>query len=76
MNELSIMSLNCNGSLESKLECVDFVDSLKPHDIIILSECWINRKCVLNLEGYECVTKCRRRRKRAKRDSGGLCVFI
>ena len=70
------MSLNCNGSLESKLECVDFVDSLKPHDIIILSECWINRKCVLNLEGYECVTKCRRRRKRAKRDSGGLCVFI
>ena len=70
------MSLNCNGSLESKLECVDFVNCLSCHDIIVLSECWINRNSVLNLEGYECVTKCRRRRKRAKRDSGGMCVFV
>ena len=70
------MSLNCNGSLESKLECIDFVNSLSCHDIIVLSECWINRNSVLNLEGYECVTKCRRRRKRAKRDSGGMCVFV
>ena len=68
--------LNCNGSLESKLECVDFVISLSCHDIIVLSECWININSVLNLEGYECVTKCRRRRKRGKRDSWGMCVFV
>ena len=49
---------------------------LSCHDIIVLSECWINRNSVLNLDGYECVTKCRRRRKRAKRDSGGMCVFV
>ena len=76
LKELSIVALNCNGSLETKLECADFVNMLSCHDIIVLSECWINRNSVLNLDGYECVTKCRRRRKRAKRDSGGMCVFV
>ena len=42
----------------------------------MLSECWININSVLNFEGYECVTKCRRRRKRGKRDSWGMCVFV
>ena len=70
------MCLNVNGSLENKLECIEFVNSLVCHDIIVLSECWINANSVLNLNGFECISKYRRRRKRAKRDSGGICCFV
>ena len=70
------MCLNVNGSLENKLECIDFVNSLVCHDIIVLSECWINANSVLNLNGFECISKYWRRRKRAKRDSGGICCFV
>ena len=65
-----------NGSLESKLECEDFVNGLTGHDIIVLSESWTNELSDLSLKGYVCVSKHRRRRKRAKRDSGGLICYF
>ena len=46
------------------------------HDIIFFSECWSNRHSKLKLEGYERVCKHRKRRKRARRDSGGLVCFF
>lgn len=46
------------------------------HDVIFLSECWFSNNTQINLNGFQCYKKARPRRKRAKRDSGGLCVFI
>ena len=51
-NKLSFVSLNVNGCLESKLECVDFIKYIKGYDVIILSECWTNKFSKLDLEGY------------------------
>ena len=75
-NKLSFVSLNVNGCLESKLECVDFIKYIKGYDVIILSECWTNKFSKLDLEGYSYFSKHRPRRKKAKRDSGGLVCYL
>ena len=46
------------------------------YDIIFLNECWISYKSRFELNVYSCFLKARTRKKRAKRDSGGLCIFI
>ena len=65
-----------NGSLESKLQDECFVNSLIGFDIIALSECWINGNSKIDLNGYVPVSKPRRRRKNARRDSGGLVCYF
>ena len=46
------------------------------NDIIFLNECWINDHDVLELRNFECFSKARKKSKKAKRNSGGICVFI
>ena len=65
-----------NGNLVEKLECDEFVKSINCYDIILLSETWTNKHSKLQLNGYVKVCKHRKRRKRAKRDSGGLVCFF
>ncbi len=74
---MSFCSLNVYGGLEQKLENPDFVNEFQNNDIIFFSETWTNKYSKLNLKGFsEPICKHRRRRKKAKRDSGGLCVFV
>ena len=74
-NSLSFVNLNVYGSLEEKLKNCDFKNLINNHDFISLSECWINKKSSINLEGYEKIVKCRKRLKKARRDSGGIAVY-
>ena len=75
-NVLSMCSLNVYGSLESKLENVDFIKEFLNYDIIFFSETWTNKNSVLNMAGFsKPICNYRRRRKNAKRDSGGLVIF-
>ena len=49
---------------------------MSSYDIIFLNECWIPEKVKLELSGYTLKIKARKRKKNARRDSGGLCVLI
>ena len=75
---LCIFSWNLHGNLKLKIDVPEFITTLdtKLHDIIFLSECWFSSKTPIDLNGFKCYKKARQRRKRAKRDSGGICVFI
>ena len=46
--ELRIISWNVNG-LRKKLDDVDFIDYIKQHDIILLSETWLSKRHRENL---------------------------
>ena len=70
------MCLNVHGSLGMKLECDEFVESVRQYDIVLLCETWTNEENEPVLNGYVCFGKYRRRKKRAKRDSGGLVCFV
>ena len=53
------------------------MDSINDFDFVFLSETWTNELNVLDLEGFDQpVCKHRKRRKGAKRDSGGLCTYF
>ena len=76
--DFNIFSWNIHGNLKLKIDSPEFIDILNPdkHDIIFLSECWFSNTTHTKLDNFDCFKKARPRRKRAKRDSGGLCVFI
>ena len=76
VNELSVLCWNVNGGLNVKLGCPDFVTLCESYDIILLSETWTNIYSDLSVRGYECVVKHRDRKRKAKRDSGGLVCFF
>ena len=76
INNVSIFQLNVFGALEAKLELIEFVNYIKRHEIILLSECWINEHSVIDIEGYKCFKKIRKMKRRAKRPSGGLICYI
>ena len=54
----------------------DFLNVLNNHDIIFLNECWTNKTDAFELNNYKCFHKHRKKSKRAKRNSGGLCIFL
>ena len=62
--------------MKVKIENPDFRKTINQYDIIFLSECWFSPKTKIELEGFVPVIKARKRKKRAKRDSGGLCVLV
>ena len=66
------------GILKLKIDIPDFIDTLKlnTHDIIFLSECWFSSNTKIDINGFTCYKKALKRRKRAKRDSGGICVLF
>ena len=64
------------GDLENKLKLKDFTSYLNKHDIILLNETWTNDNSRIHLEGYESFSKCRFRKQRSKRDSGGIVMFV
>ena len=74
---MCISHLNVYGSLEAKLECPDFVNDFFMYDIVFFSETWSNKNSILKLNGFvKPVCKHRPRKQNARRDSGGLCIFL
>ena len=71
------MSLNVNGSFQTKLETDEFVNNLKMYDVLFISETWANEMNELDIEGFcKPICKFRKRKRFGKRDSGGLCVYF
>ena len=70
------MCLNVNGGLHDKLKLSDFVKRMREKDVVLLSECWSNKYKDLDIEGFKRISKTRERKKKSKRDSGGLEVYI
>ena len=73
---MNILSWNVHGNLKLKIDSPYFKDVINKYDVVFLSECWLSEDTRIEFKGYTCFTKARKRKKRAKRDSGGLCVFI
>ena len=70
------MCLNVNGSLELKLGCKEFMESVSKFDVILCCESWTNEFSKIEIDGNERVCKHRKRKKNAKRDSGGLVCYF
>ena len=65
-----------HGRLNEKIKNGEFVTSVFKSDIVLLSETWSNEYSDINVNGYTRVSKIRKLKKKAKRSSGGLEVYI
>ena len=71
------MCLNVNGVLAEKLECENSVrQCIEMYDFIFISETWTNETSSVDIDGFKSFCKHRKRRKNARRDSGGLVVYV
>ena len=74
--ELSFISFNVHGSLTEKLKNEEFIRCIFKSDVILFCETWSNKLDDLDVDGYIRISKTRKLKKRAKRASGGLEVYI
>ena len=66
-----------NGSLVDKLEGESgLYECIQKYDCVFMSETWTNESCDVDVKGFISFCKHRKRKKRAKRDSGGLVVYF
>ena len=54
----------------------EFVEAVFKADVVLLCETWTNKYSNVDVDGYVRVSKTRKPKKRAKRSSGGLEVYI
>ena len=74
---LNMMCLNVNGSLVDKLESENgLYQCVQKYDCVFFSETWTNESSNLDMDGFKCFSKHRKRKRRAKRDSGGVVVYF
>lgn len=65
------------GQRNNKLENPYFQALLKEHDIVLLTETWTSELSNVEIVGYSCCKAHRKlRKKTARRDSGGLIVYV
>ena len=69
----TIGSWNING-LGDKCKD-DFFLSMIKYDINILLETWKGTDSEVNVPDYKLIQKCRKRKRRSKRYSGGIIIF-
>ena len=75
--QLNILSWNCNGLSTDKKENIDFVKYLTKYDIIFLYETWCSNSSVIELNEYKSINLFRKfQHKKAKRNSGGIVVYL
>ena len=70
-----------NGLVRWKMHHKDFINVLETNDLVCVTETWLNKTeseliCQEFRKNFKVFYSCRRRDKNAKRDSGGLLVFI
>ena len=74
--EISFISFNIHGSLCDKVKNEEFIASVFKYDCIMLCETWTNEFSDIDVQGYVRISKTRKLKKKAKRSSGGLEVYI
>jgi len=72
--QLSISSWNVRG-LGDKIRDPIFL-SLMKSDINILLETWKGESDELKIEGFYAISKSRKKKKNARRHSGGIIIYI
>ena len=72
---LKFQSFNVEG-ISNQLKNDVFLSSIKKFDFISLVETWLQESSKINIEGYYCFNKCRRKAKKARRYSGGICILV
>ena len=74
---LSIVSWNING-IRNKIDDPDFLERLLPHDIVFLTETWLDKGDEnITIDGYFSLHIAQSaKHKNAKHNSGGVSVFI
>ena len=71
------MYLNLNGGLELKLESGELKNVMNSNDIIVLCESWTNECSEIEVDGFaKPFCKHRKRKKGAKKDSGGIVCYF
>jgi exonuclease III len=71
------VSWNIEGLTKQKREDRDFTKFISSFDLIFLSETWTNKGSKIDLEGYKLIHSYRKiQNRRAKRNSGGILVYI
>ena len=75
-NTFSIILWNLNGRLSSNLKNQEFSKLINAHEILIFNETWTNTFSDIDIRNYKLFSKHRKKLARAKRDSGGICVYI
>jgi exonuclease III len=77
--DISMCVWNVNGIVsryQNKFENPDFLKEIKKHDIIGLVETHLDKTHDVNLENYSVYRKDRPRYKSARRNFGGIAIFI
>ena len=59
-----------------KRECPEIVKCMNEHDIVFFSETWTNMNSCIDVDDFVVFSKHRRRKKCARRDSGGLVCYF
>ena len=72
---LKFQSFNVEG-ISNQLKNDVFLSSIKKFDFISLVETWLPERSNINIEGYYCFNKCRRKARKARRYSGGICILV
>ena len=70
---IKIISWNINGGFSSKFNDSSFRCFILSYDIILLTECWIEKEFSLDVEGFCCYAF---PRKLSKSKQGGGCVIL
>ena len=73
VGSLKILSLNVCG-IKSKLNCPEFIDLIKSHDVIGVQETKLDDIDCIQLPGYEII--CKNRKKMSRYRSGGIAVLV
>ena len=79
--KLNMCTWNMNGLARWKMRHKDFIRVLETNDLVCVTETWLNKTeseliCQEFRKNFKVYYSCRRRDKNAKRDSGGILVFI
>lgn len=74
MNQLSISAWNVHG-LGEKIHDNSFREKINS-EINILLETWSGSSMKYELPNYQSISKCRKKKKKSRRYSGGIIVYI
>ena len=74
---LKIGSLNIGGNAKVKCTCPDVVEIVNSHDIFVILESWLGSDDICPyIDGFLNFRSERKKKRKARRHSGGIIVYI
>lgn len=72
---LSFCAWNVDG-LSDKVSDPSFISEISKYDFITLVETWLPEGTTIDINGFYCFTKSRKKHRKAKRNSGGIAFLV